>query len=122
SNVSFPYIIPTQEIWTDDYVDLNESDVSCTTYNNKLITLNNGKARGRLIGGNLNTLLGIFGSRYMPQSEEGDILFLEDKNLDAETLERSFSSLKICGVFDKIGGLIIGKHIDFNDRGTGLKH
>jgi muramoyltetrapeptide carboxypeptidase LdcA involved in peptidoglycan recycling len=122
SKVSFPYILPTPEIWTDDYVGLDEKDVYCTTHNNRLITLNNGKAIGRLIGGNLNTLQGIFGSPYMPQIEEGDILFLEDKNLDAETIERSFSMLKISGVFDKIGGLIIGKHIDFKDRGTGLKH
>jgi len=122
SGVSYPYIIPTPGIWTDDYVGLDEENVYCTTYKNKQITLNSGKATGRLIGGNLNTLQGIFGSQYMPQIEEGDILFLEDKNLDAETLERSFSMLKISGVSDKIGGLIIGKHIDFKDRGTGLKH
>lgn len=30
--------------------------------------------------------------------------------------------LKISDVLDKVGGIIIGKHIDFNDRGTGRKH
>ena len=30
--------------------------------------------------------------------------------------------LKVSGVFNKIGGLIIGKHIDFNNRKTERKH
>ena len=40
---------------------------------------------------------------------------------DAATLERSFSFLKVNGVFDKVSGIILGKHELFNDRGTGLK-
>ena len=35
-------------------------------------------AAGGLIGGNLNTMEGFFGTEYMPEIRDGDILFLED--------------------------------------------
>lgn len=40
---------------------------------------------------------------------------------DTETLERSFSLLKVNGVLDKVSGIILGKHELFDDKGTGLK-
>ena len=40
---------------------------------------------------------------------------------DIATVERSFAFLKINGVFDKIGGLILGKHEGFKDGGSGRK-
>ncbi|HHQ4617184.1 TPA: S66 family peptidase [Aeromonas veronii] len=80
-----------------------------------------GRVEGRLIGGNLNTMAGIWGSPYMPTIERGDILLLEDSLKSAETVERSFAHLKLCGVFDRIGGLILGKHELFNDQGSGKR-
>ena len=64
---------------------------------------------------------GFFGTEYMPQIREGDILLLEDSLKDACTIERSFSLLKLAGVFDRIGGLVLGKHEGFDDNGTGRK-
>ncbi|WP_223111652.1 hypothetical protein [Thiospirochaeta perfilievii] len=37
------------------------------------------------------------------------------------TVERSFSLLKLNGVFDRISGILLGKHELFNDMGTGRK-
>ena len=64
---------------------------------------------------------GIWGSPYMPTIEKGDILLIEDSLKDAATIERSFNLLKLNGVFDRIGGLILGKHELFNDNGSGRK-
>lgn len=64
---------------------------------------------------------GIWGSPYMPQIKDGDILFLEDSLKEIQTIERSFSLLKINGILDKISGLILGKHELFNDCETGRK-
>ena len=64
---------------------------------------------------------GIWGSSYMPKIKEGDILFIEDSLKDIATIERSFSLLKLSGIFDKVGGLILGKHELFKDMGTGRK-
>lgn len=57
----------------------------------------------------------------MPEIERGDILLLEDSLKTAETVERSFAHLKLCGVFDRIGGLVLGKHELFDDRGSGRR-
>lgn len=80
-----------------------------------------GVCRGRLIGGNLNTMEGFFGTEYMPKIQDGDILFHEDSLKDACTVERSFSLLKLAGVFDRVGGILLGKHEKFDDNGTGRK-
>ncbi|WP_428865547.1 hypothetical protein [Clostridium sediminicola] len=73
------------------------------------------------MGGNLNTMQGIWGSEYMPEIKKGDILFIEDSLKDAATIEKSFSLLKLNGVFDKVSGIILGKHELFNDMKTGRK-
>jgi len=116
-----PHIFPTPTHWTEDYIEADE-DIEYTMYENNMLTLNDGVSEGRLIACNLNTLMGFMASEYMPKIVENDILLIEDKNIDAETLEKGFSMLKVSGIFDKLGGLIVGKHIDFDDRGTGRKH
>lgn len=78
-----------------------------------------GVCSGRLIGGNLNTMEGFFGTEYMPEIRDGDILFLEDSLKDACTIERSFSLLKLSGVLERAGGILLGKHEKFDDNGTG---
>lgn len=85
---------------------------------NCLITLRNGKARGRLIGGNLNTIEGIWGTEHMPGILDGDILFIEDVLKNPMIIERSFSLLKCSNVFEKISGLILGKYEQFDDMKT----
>lgn len=119
---NFPYQITNPEFWTEDYVDWQKQSAVKSKNKNSLVTLNNGQASGRLIAGNLNTISGIWGSKYMPEINQGDILLIEDSFIDAATVERSFSHLKLCGVFDRIGGLIIGKHEKFDDKGSGKKH
>lgn len=120
--LSFPYIIENPDYWTEDYIDWQKQSAEKNKTPNALVTLNEGQATGRLIAGNLNTFAGIWGSKYMPEINQGDILLIEDSFKDAATVERSFSHLKLCGVFDRIGGLIIGKHEKFDDKGSGRKH
>lgn len=86
---------------------------------NKYRTICSGSAEGRLIGGNLCTFNSVMGSPYMPEIREGDILFLEDIGGTPDFCERHFSTLAISGIFDRIGGLILGKHKNYDDIGTG---
>lgn len=116
-----PYEFPMPEYWTDEYIDWSQQDREKEKRKNQWITVYEGIARGRLIGGNLNTMMGIWGSPYMPEIKEGDILFIEDSLKDAATVERSFSLLKLNGVFDKVSGIILGKHELFDDMKTGRK-
>ncbi len=121
NDFSLPYTFPMPEEWTDEYIPWESQDRPKIGRKNEIITLNKGKVVGRLIGGNLNTMQGIWGTQYMPKIKKGDILFIEDSLKDAATIERSFSLLKCSGVFDLIGGLILGKHELFEDQKTGRK-
>ncbi|WP_378081872.1 S66 peptidase family protein [Aeromonas bestiarum] len=116
-----PHTLPTPAQWTDERLDWENQTRAKQCLPNRLISVGSGKVRGRLIGGNLNTLAGIWGSPYMPAIQQGDILLLEDSLLSAETVERSFAHLKLCGVFDRIGALVLGKHELFNQQGSGKR-
>lgn len=119
---SYPFELSFPPFWTDEPINWEtKSDNDKEQRSNKWITINPGVAKGRLIAGNLNTMLGFWGSPYMPSIQEGDILMIEDTLKDASIIEKSFSLLKVNGVFDQISGLILGKHELFDDRGTGRK-
>jgi len=117
-NPHLPYKIANPEYWTEDYIDWQVQTKEKSKTVNKLVTIKPGEVTGRLIAGNLNTISGIFGSPYMPKIKKGDILLIEDSFKDAADIERSFSHLLISGVFDLIGGLILGKHEKFDDKGS----
>lgn len=119
--INIPYNYEMPKIWTEEYIDWESQNRSKKSNKNEWITINEGKIKGRLIIGNLNTMAGIWGSEYMPEIKKGDILFMEDSLKDAETIERSFAMLKANNIFDKIGGLILGKHELFEDRGSKRK-
>ena len=121
SEGTLPHILPTPKFWTDEFINWNTQDRGKKQYENKLITINGGQVTGRLIGGNLNTMQGFWNTEYFPKIKKGDILFIEDSLKDCSTIERSFSLLKLSGIFDKIGGLILSKHELFDDMKTGRK-
>jgi muramoyltetrapeptide carboxypeptidase len=66
-----------------------------------------GKARGRLLGGNLSVLTGILGSPYLPDWDD-TILFCEDVGEDLYRVDRMFTQLQLAGVLSKIKGFIFG--------------
>lgn len=116
-----PIIYDAPKVWTDEYISWEEQTRGKEEWPNRWLTLKSGKATGRLIAGNLNTMKGIWGSVYMPEIKQGDILMIEDADKTASIVEKNFALLKANGVFDRIGGLILGKHSGFNDNGTGRK-
>lgn len=121
NGISVPYNYEMPIAWTDEFIDWSKQDMAKNQYSNQWVCVKQGTCQGRLIGGNLNTMEGFFGTEYMPVINKGDILFIEDAEKDAYTIERSFSLLKLAGVFDKVSGIILGKHEKFDDNGTGRK-
>ena len=114
---SYQYTMPLR--WTDIKHDWESQDCAKYTYDNGWQFLGSGLVTGRIIGGNLNTMAGIWGSQYMPEIKSGDILLVEDSSKGIESVERSFAHLLACGVFDKVSAIVLGKHDLFNDEGTG---
>lgn len=117
-NSSFPQLLPTPKRWTDEYIDWEVQNREKVLYNNNLIGINPSVITGRLIGGNLNTMTGFWGSEFMPEIKHGDILLIEDSLKDISLVERLFSLLKVNGIFEKVSAIILGKHEQFNDLGT----
>ena len=66
-----------------------------------------GKAKGKLLGGNLRCLLKLSGTPYFPDISES-ILFFEALNISPEGCHTSFHQLKQMGAFDKVNGVLIG--------------
>ena len=120
-DMTLPHELSMPKYWTEEFIAWETQDRSKEKIQNTWITIYEGVAVGRLIGGNLNTIAGIWGSEYMPEIRKGDILFIEDSLKNAANIERSFSLLKINGVFDKVSGIILGKHELFDDMKTGRK-
>lgn len=114
------YYIPPKR-WTDERLNWDNAELvrPKILYENDWRFLGAGIVEGRVIGGNLNTLSGIMGSKWMPEIHEGDILFIEDSLKDIATVERSFSMLKLNGILDKVGAIILGKHELFDSSDTG---
>lgn len=121
-NLELPYLYRKPEFWTDEMINWEDQDRSKIPVKNQLITLEKGKVTGRVIGGNLSTISGFWGSPYMPEIKKGDILFIEDSLKTAGIVERNFAFLKVNGVFDRVAGIILGKHEKFDNQGTGKKH
>ena len=73
-----------------------------------------GKARGRLIGGNLTLICSTLGTPYAIQPK-GAILFIEDINEAPYRVDRSLSQLRLAGVLDSVAGIVVG---NFSDKET----
>lgn len=82
----------------------------------RIRTLRGGKARGRLLGGNLTVLTAIMGSQYLPDWD-GAILFLEDVNEAVYRVDRMMTQLSLAGVLERISGFVFGRCTDC-DSGT----
>ena len=119
--ILIPYQYDKPDFWTDEFINWVEQKTAKKVYPNEWICVNKGMCQGKLIGGNLNTMEGIFQTEYMPIIKKGDILFIEDSFKDASIIERSFSLLKLSGILDRVGGIILGKHEKFNDNKTNRK-
>ena len=75
--------------------------------NKPLRTRIRGRARGRLLGGNLSLVVSNLGTPYSP-NYRGALLVLEDVREGFRHLDRMFSQLRNAGVLDQISGLVLG--------------
>jgi len=66
-----------------------------------------GRARGRLVGGNLEVLSRLVGTGYLP-SLRGAILFLEEVGERPYRLDRTLTQLLLCGVLAGVRAVVVG--------------
>jgi muramoyltetrapeptide carboxypeptidase len=73
----------------------------------RIEVLRGGRARGRLVGGNLAVLVGLAGSPYWPRFD-GALLFLEEANEYIYRVDRMFSTLELSGALARVAGVVLG--------------
>ena len=66
-----------------------------------------GRARGRLVGGNLTLFAGLLGTPYFPDTS-GALVFLEEIGEYIYRCDRMLTQLALAGVFEKAAGVILG--------------
>jgi muramoyltetrapeptide carboxypeptidase len=66
-----------------------------------------GRARGRLLGGNMTLICSTLGTAYALQPE-GTILLIEDTNEAPYRVDRMLSQLRLAGVLDTVAGVVAG--------------
>jgi muramoyltetrapeptide carboxypeptidase len=75
----------------------------------------NGKAKGKLYGGNLSILYSLNGSEILPIMKDA-ILFFEDLDEYLYHIDRIMQNFSLSGILNEIKGLIIGGLSDMNDN------
>lgn len=109
-----PVGISTWNNFTWKYVKSILFDAQAVTMNNTLITklrreiITPGKAKGKLIGGNLSVVNSMLGSPYLP-TWKGSILFIEDIGEDIYRVDRMLTQLKNAGILNQLSGFVFGQ-------------
>ena len=74
-----------------------------------------GNTKGEIVGGNLSILYSLMGSNAQIDCK-GKILFIEDLDEYLYHIDRMMMSLKRCGCFDGLNGLIVGTMTKMKDN------
>jgi muramoyltetrapeptide carboxypeptidase len=66
-----------------------------------------GRARGRLVGGNLTLLAHLAGTRFLPDLH-GAVLLLEEVKEAPYRVDRGLTQLALAGVLEQVAGIVVG--------------
>ncbi len=114
--------------WTDEILDWSKKlDITRARKlkkNKGFEWLRNGKAKGKIIGGCLTSIVHLPGTKYWPDHKD-KILFLEipegqkfDEGEPLSYVDWYLGQLEILGVFKQIKGLIFGRPFEYSEEDT----
>ena len=83
--------------------------------NHTLRAVRPGRARGRLVGGNLSLVAATMGTPYEIDTR-GRILFIEDIEEQPYSIDRMLTQLRLAGKFDQAAGIVWGECNDCSPR------
>ncbi len=97
---------------------MKQSSFETLTYTDpvKLITIAPGKARGRIVGGNLTIVTGLMGTPY-DFSTAGAVLFLEDVGEKAYKIDRMLTQMWLAGKLQECAAVVLGQFSEADDSG-----
>lgn len=107
------------------YEDLDETPIHPYKFDKKtnIIAYNYSPMKGRIIGGCLDTLITLCGTKFdntinyiNKHKQDGIIFFMEACDLNSISLRRALIQLKYAGWFDNVNGFIIGRSNNYYDE------
>lgn len=96
----------------DDWYKYGPQDTRDDKKHAGWLFLKPGVGEGKLVGGNMETLLALAGTPYFPNVEQAILLIEGLPNEKLAKLDRELTQLRHMGVFEHIQGLIIGQFGD----------
>lgn len=103
-----PFVVDPSDSWSDDFWWFDQKNRKFIANSGPLI-INEGKARGRLIGGHLTSFSTLFGTEFIP-SLSGTILMVEENGeIRPRSFDRLLQSLIHQKGFEKIKAILIGR-------------
>lgn len=104
-----PFLLTGLEILAGERTILDE-----TVVGKEVKIVQGGRARGTFIGGTLSMICSLCGTPYWPEGEEW-IVFIEDVNEPLYRIDRFFQQLALCGFWERVNGVILGKFFNNED-------
>lgn len=105
--------VKSSDVWSNDawFIDQEKRDFF---KNHKMFCINEGKAEGTIVGGNLSTVTLLPGTEYMPKFDKDTILFIENDAVASGAVylaefDRLLQSLIHQPGFDNVKGIVLGR-------------
>ncbi|MCA9833983.1 MAG: LD-carboxypeptidase [Thermomicrobiales bacterium] len=120
-----PGEVPYPDEWTREFLDWETGEDRTRRRHHERNTgrniLNAGQSEGTLIGGCLECLNLLWGTRYWPNLD-GAILFIETAGdlKSAYATDELMGGLELTGALDRIAGLLFAKPYDFPEENWGI--
>jgi len=86
----------------------SDSDAAEVRPETRFRTITAGRARGRLLGGNLTVLASMVGSPYLRGADDV-ILFLEEIREPMSEVDRMLTTLELAGILGRVRGFVFGQ-------------
>jgi muramoyltetrapeptide carboxypeptidase len=95
--------------------ELMNKDIQSKSTFNELLVINEGKASGKICGGNLTMIVSMLGTKYEIDTR-GKILMLEEVSEHAYQIDRMLNQLIIAGKIKEAAAVVFGKFKNLNVR------
>jgi len=103
-------IIESSSDYADDLYFLRpDNDHRIKKVNHGIKVFSDGKANGEIVAGNLQTILVLNGTQYLPDMTDKILFIEEDETSTPAHVDRFLCQCKQLGWFNKIAGLVFGR-------------
>jgi len=104
-------IVQPSETWTDESLmwDIEDDRQRRLQQFTGWKILKGGEAVGRIVSGNMSTLLLLAGTKYLPDLTDAILCLEDDETANPAIIDRHLIHLRHMGVYEQISALIIGR-------------